>query len=62
MRTNQRVDENGTSIVRRAMIQVGLSKDLGGIWRDESLRNKLQQIILDHPENFGGQIPLPPKI
>ena len=59
---NQRADENGTSIVRCAMIEAGLSRDLDGIWGVEQLITELQQIILEYPEKFGDQITQQPQI
>ena len=59
-KTNEYVDSNGVSIVRKSMIQAGLSKDYDGVWRAHQLRNELQDIIAAYPSNFQGEIPIPP--
>ena len=60
-RVNRRVHENGVSVVRRAMIQAGLAKDLDGVWRVDQLRQELQQVIALYPANFAGVDPEEPE-
>lgn len=56
-KVNDMVDENGLSLVRKAMIRGGLALDVDGIWRKEQLFDYLQEIVEKHPLEFCGVQP-----
>lgn len=57
---NKMKDAQGRSLVRSAMIKSGLSNDWDGFWRKEQLTRELQEIINKYPENYDGEVPIPP--
>lgn len=52
---NSQRDKNGLTYARKAMIQCGLSRDVGGIWKVAQLRKELQIICNKYPEQFNGK-------
>ena len=59
---NASIRADGTSIVRHAMIESGLSIDLDGYRKVEQLRTELRRMIENYPENFGGLVSNPPNV
>ncbi|KAJ0401149.1 hypothetical protein P43SY_004356 [Pythium insidiosum] len=45
-------DEDGISLVRKAMIRCGLAKNLNGVWEEQQLKPELQAIIDLYREDF----------
>ncbi|KAJ0397798.1 hypothetical protein ATCC90586_001667 [Pythium insidiosum] len=45
-------DEDGISLVRKAMIMCGLAKNLNGVWEEQQLKPELQAIIDLYREDF----------
>lgn len=56
------VTSAGISIARAAMIKVGLSRDINGEWHVGQLTSKLQAIIARYPNNFAGEVTVPPAV
>ena len=54
-KVNEITGHDVVSLVRRAMMHAGLSKDLGGTWRVEQLSSKLQELLEKYTENFAGE-------
>jgi len=54
---NEMVDENGLSLVRKAMIRCGMSLNTNGKWEKCQLFDHLQDIIRRHPDEFNGTEP-----
>ena len=57
---NERTESNERSLVRKAMVLCGLSKDFDGVRKREQLSSELQRIIYAYPANHEGEVPVPP--